>query len=113
VSEGVGGTSIGKVVLGYRVVTEKLQPCGFGSAVIRSLAYFVDAFFFGVPAYQSMQNGPYNQRYGDKWAKTIVLKAAAIPPAGRRSGVLVAIGLACGMMAHGFIMALSVVAKAL
>lgn len=111
VSEGVGGTSVGKLILGFRVVREDLHPVGFGSAVIRSLAYFVDAFFFGMPAYQSMQNGPYNQRLGDKWGKTVVIKASAIPENLRRSTGLMLLGLACGMSAQALVMALSMISK--
>lgn len=113
VSEGVGGTSVGKLILGLRVVRRDLQPVGFGSAVIRSLAYLVDAFFFGIPAYQSMQASPYNQRLGDKWGKTIVIKASAIPENLRRSRGVMLLGLACGMITQALVIALAMISKVL
>ncbi len=113
VSEGVGGTSLGKLSLGYRVIGEDSKPCGFGAAALRSLAYFADAFFFGIPAYQSMKDNPNNQRLGDKWAKTIVIKASAAPASAVRSSGLVAVGLMGGMAAHVTVMAISVIAKVL
>ncbi len=113
VSEGVGGTTFGKWVLGYRVVQEDLKPCGFGAALKRSVAYLVDAFFFGLPAYNAMQNGAYNQRLGDKWAKTMVVKTSALPASARRSGGLIALGLLCGMFAQVVVSVISIVSKAM
>src|SRR5258708_37280109 len=62
------------------------SPCGFGPAVIRNLAYFIDALFFGLIGYMAMQKSPQQQRYGDQWAHTLVAKRALIPPQSLRDG---------------------------
>lgn len=113
VSEGIAGATVGKLILGYRVVTVDLQPCTPKAALIRSLAYFIDSFFFGIPAYQSMQNSSHNQRLGDKWADTIVAKAGAIPPRAKRTTGLVAVGIIAGLIVHGMVITASVIAKGL
>lgn len=111
--EGIAGTSVGKLVLGYRVVTTDLRPCTPLKALIRSLAYFIDAMFFGVVAYSAMSGSLLNQRLGDKWADTIVVKSAALPASARRSTGLVALGLLSGMAIHALAMACSVVLSAM
>lgn len=113
VCESVAGTTLGKLLCGYRVVTEDLQPCGFVPALQRSLAYVVDAFFFGVPAYQSMQNSTHNERIGDKWAHTMVVKASALPPRAKRSAGLVALGLLGGLAAQGMVLVGSMIVRAM
>lgn len=113
VSESIAGATLGKLILGYRVITSDLQPCTPQAALIRSLGYFVDSFFFGLPAYQSMQNSSHNQRIGDKWANTLVVKAAAIPASAKRTGGLVAFGIIAGLIVHGMVIAMSVVSKAM
>lgn len=112
VSEGIAGATPGKLILGYRVVTTDLQPCTPQAAVIRSLAYFVDSFFFGLPAYNAMKSSSHNQRLGDKWANTIVAKAGALPPRAKRASGLVAVGIAAGLFVHGMVITASVIAKA-
>jgi len=43
--QGTTGSSIGKSVMKFKVVSEKTgQPIGFGMSVVRQLAHFVDAF---------------------------------------------------------------------
>lgn len=111
--EGIAGTSVGKLVLGYRVVTTDLRPCTPLKALMRSLAYYVDALFFGVVAYNAMSSSPLNQRLGDKWADTVVVKSAALPASARRSTGLVALGLLSGIAIHALAMACSVVLSAM
>ncbi len=96
--EGIGGASIGKLVLGLRVRRETLEPCSIGAALGRSLAYFIDSFCFGLPAYSSMSSSPMRQRYGDKWAHTVVVKASSlggVPARGSQLaiGIVAAIGV--------------------
>jgi uncharacterized RDD family membrane protein YckC len=74
-SDTLVGATPGKLVFRMRVVNLDGRRCGVGAALVRNLAYFVDSFFFGVPAYSSMQRGPEQQRYGDRWAKTMVISA--------------------------------------
>jgi len=47
---------------------------------ISDLAYSIDALFSGLIGYQSMQKGPLQQRYGDIWGKTVVVKKIVFQP---------------------------------
>jgi uncharacterized RDD family membrane protein YckC len=76
----VHGSSMGKRILGMVVVQEDGSPCKLKSAVVRELAYVIDALFFGIIAYTAMQNDPKEQRHGDEWAKTIVCKRSQVSP---------------------------------
>lgn len=71
--EGFIGASIGKLLLGMRVVKIDGSHCGFRAALVRALWRLVDGLFFGVIAYSSMKETPLQQRFGDKYAKTIVV----------------------------------------
>jgi uncharacterized RDD family membrane protein YckC len=79
-SEWIGGATIGKLVLGLRVRNTELGRCTLGGAIIRTLAYFVDALFFGLVAYLVMKESPRKQRLGDQWGKTVVVEAASLTP---------------------------------
>jgi uncharacterized RDD family membrane protein YckC len=84
ISEGVAGASVGKLVCGLRVVSQN----GFGrptvlGAFIRTLGYYIDSLFFGIVGYSVMSKSELQQRLGDKWGKTVVVKSASL-----RAGVL-------------------------
>ena len=83
--EGIYGASLGKLVCGLRVLSDDGNPCDFEAAIVRSLAFFVDALFFGWIAYMSMEGSVLNQRNGDKWARTVVVKQSQVPGSSRRS----------------------------
>ncbi|HEY4220851.1 MAG TPA: RDD family protein, partial [Myxococcota bacterium] len=71
-----GGTP-GKLICGLRVIGQDGKRIGFLRGLGRNLAYFIDALFFALPAYSAMDaSGPRNLRYGDKWARTMVVSAA-------------------------------------
>lgn len=89
IAESMGGATIGKAICGLRVRREDLSPCGFGGALIRSLAYLVDAFFCGLVAYSTMSNSRWQQRLGDRWGKTVVVNASSLR---ERSDALPGIG---------------------
>jgi uncharacterized RDD family membrane protein YckC len=112
-SEAIAGTTIGKLVLGYRVVTTDLAPCTVGGAIIRELAYYIDAFFFGMVAWSSMKDSPRQQRLGDKWAGTLVVQASALPDTGRRSSAMLAVGILIGAVLHTTIIGVSTLLLAL
>jgi uncharacterized RDD family membrane protein YckC len=95
-SEGISGISFGKLACGLRVVNEDLTPCSLKPALIRSLAYFVDALVFGLVAYLSMGKSPTEQRHGDHWAHTMVVKSSEVPETSRRGGARMIAGLAAG-----------------
>lgn len=78
-SEGFYGTSPGKRLLGLAVVKPDGSACRVPAALGRSLAFYVDGLFFGLVAYASM-NPPSRQRLGDRWAQTLVVKRANLPP---------------------------------
>jgi uncharacterized RDD family membrane protein YckC len=77
--DGVGGATLGKLLLGLRVRQIDLAPCRLSSAIGRDLAFFIDSFFFGMIAYSAMQSSPREQRLGDKWANTVVVREASLP----------------------------------
>lgn len=93
-AEGLGGATVGKVVCGLRVLSEDRQPCTVTKALVRGLAYYIDVLFFGLVAWSSMSKSPMKQRYGDRWAKTIVVHARSLHGTIVRSpalGILVAL----------------------
>lgn len=95
-TEGVYGASLGKVSCGLRVVSEAGQAIGSIQAFKRSLAYYWDALFFGAVAYTAMKQSELNQRHGDRWAKTIVVKSRDVPAASRRGWELFVLALVIG-----------------
>lgn len=99
--ESVHGSTVGKLLLSMVVVQEDGSPCRFGSAVIRSFAYFVDGLFFGLVGYFAMQKTPQQQRYGDQWAHTIVCKRSRVTQQNLRGGGRFALALLLGIMADG------------
>lgn len=78
-TEGVHGASLGKLACRLRVVTAGGYPCDLGQAMRRSLAYYWDALVFGLVALHSMERSALNQRYGDVWAKTVVVRTNHLP----------------------------------
>ena len=68
------GATLGKLVLGMRVVMENGDSCSLGGALIRAFFRYIDGLLFAIPAYYTMKH-PLYQRIGDKSAKTIVIAA--------------------------------------
>lgn len=99
ISEGIYGASAGKFVFGLRVLSESRTPCDIPSAFLREIAYFFDALFFGLVGYLSMDKTPLQQRYGDHWAGTIVVRATDVPPESRRSGRMFAFSIILASLA--------------
>lgn len=71
--ESIRGQTLGKLILGLRVVTTNGDSISFGQAVKRHLVDMIDFFFFGMVAIITIKNTPDHQRVGDLWAKTIVI----------------------------------------
>jgi uncharacterized RDD family membrane protein YckC len=111
-AESMGGATIGKAVCGLRVRREDLSPCTFGGALIRSLGFFVDALFCGYVGYNAMSGSRTQQRLGDRWGKTVVVKA---PSLARAQGSLPGIGggIAVGIAAWFVVLAASIVFRSL
>jgi uncharacterized RDD family membrane protein YckC len=79
------GSTLGKRLISAVVVQESGIRCRTVPAVIRELAYFVDSLFFGLVGYLAMQGSYQEQRYGDRWARTVVAKRANVIPEQLRS----------------------------
>jgi uncharacterized RDD family membrane protein YckC len=98
-SEGVGGTTIGKLICGLNVAQEDGRPCTFIGGLKRGLVYHADALFFGLVAYSSMKYSALRQRYGDIWGKTVVVKKSVYRPTPARPVWRILAGLALGSLA--------------
>ena len=109
-SEGLDGASVGKAVLGLRVKSEELRACGVGSASVRNVAYYVDGCFFGLVAYSVMSKSPRQQRLGDKWGHTVVVRAASLPASARQG---LGLGMVLGIVVCVVLTALSILVRAL
>jgi uncharacterized RDD family membrane protein YckC len=70
----LGGQSVGKKVMGLRVVnveTGKPIKGDYGTAITRQLSLFIPFFGFVDACMVFSSEG---RRFGDKWAKTVVVK---------------------------------------
>ena len=94
--EGIHGASLGKLICRLRVLQEDGRPSTIRGGIIRNFGWFVDAFFFGLIGYSSMAKSPLNQRYGDVWGKTIVIKTKDYPVSDGRSPAHFIAGLLLG-----------------
>jgi uncharacterized RDD family membrane protein YckC len=75
-AEGIWGKTLGKSLLGLKVVMYTGQKVTFGGALRRHLIDFIDLIFFGFIAIAVTRNGP-PRRFGDYWAHTLVVLKAA------------------------------------
>ncbi|MDY7226260.1 RDD family protein [Hyalangium rubrum] len=110
-AEAVGGATLGKLILRLRVTAEDLTPSSFKGALLRNLALCVDALC--VPAYLAMSRSIMNQRYGDQWGGTVVLRASSVLPDARKGTGLILLGLFSGSTLWGLCIVLSCVLRAL
>jgi uncharacterized RDD family membrane protein YckC len=85
VAEGLHGGTLGKRLLGMAVLKETKRPCGFFSAVGCQVAFLFDSLFFGLVGAYGMSTNHRDQRYGDQWFKTVVVKRTSVPPEVLRS----------------------------
>ncbi|MGO9275845.1 MAG: RDD family protein [Terriglobia bacterium] len=109
VCEGFYGATLGKYLCRLRVLTVELKPCGMKAALYRSLAYYFDALFFGLVGYMKMSGTTMEQRYGDHWAGTVVLRSDRVPEASRRGGDRFVGALAIATALSGLVVALALV----
>jgi uncharacterized RDD family membrane protein YckC len=108
IAEWIGGATLGKMLLGLRVRTAaKLEHCTLVRAIVRSLAYYADGFFFAFVAYGAMSKSPTRQRLGDRWAGTVVVRASSLADAPSKSAA--ALGIVAGALAPLVLMALALV----
>ena len=98
-TEGISGTSIGKLCCGLNIVNLDGSPCSMTAAFKRDLAYYMDGLFFGLIAYESMKKGPLQQRYGDVWAKTVVVRKKEFLPSPMHPTWRLLVGIFIGSLA--------------
>lgn len=79
--EAILGATLGKLILGLRVVREDGSRIGFGASFVRNFLRIVDLVPFFIPYLLGaimIWKSPAKQRYGDKVAKTLVVRAGAL-----------------------------------
>lgn len=109
-SEGIGTTTVGKLVCKLRVVQSDGSKLSLGSSFIRNISYFLDALFFGAVAYISMSKSKLHQRYGDVWAESIVVSLADETQIYRATNIRIIAGIILGtglwaiLAATGFVL---------
>lgn len=70
------GATLGNLTVGLRPfsINGINKELTFGQSLKRHLLDFVDMFFFGLVGIILIRNTEWNQRIGDIWAKTVVIK---------------------------------------
>jgi uncharacterized RDD family membrane protein YckC len=74
------GNTLGHFVVGLRVTNFQGEQTNFSQNLKRHLLDFFDIFMWGIPAIIAIKNTDKNQRLGDLWAKTIVIKPDNVTP---------------------------------
>lgn len=95
-AEGISGTTVGKLCCGLSVVQLDGTPCGFWAAGKRNLAYLMDSLFFGLIGYESMKKTRLQQRHGDHWGKTVVVKKSDFTPTPKPAALKIVLGILLG-----------------
>lgn len=72
--EALTGMTVGKRIVGIRVVEEDGGHVGFAAAVVRNLLRFVDGLFFYLVGALFAFTSPRGQRLGDRAAHTLVVR---------------------------------------
>lgn len=109
ICEAYYGATLGKLLLGIHVVNRKGEQISFGSAFVRALVFFIDQFFFGIVAYLSMKGSALQQRLGDKWAGTVVVKRSEVQSSEIPSGCMFILVLLIGLLFDGILQVLPIV----
>lgn len=68
------GYTVGKKLMGIKVVKESGESCTYGAALLRNLLEIVDGFFYYVVGFISMAASDKRQRIGDHVASTVVVR---------------------------------------
>lgn len=79
VLEGLFGRTVGKLVTGLVVVGDDGSRIGLGTALKRNAVRVVDGLFFYLVAAIAVWASPTNQRFGDRAARTTVVRHATEP----------------------------------
>ena len=74
VMEAMWGATLGKMLLGLRVVKTDGSPISWSESVIRNLLRIIDGLFYYLVGAILIWTSPLRQRLGDRAAKTVVVK---------------------------------------
>ena len=90
--EGLTGATVGKFMMGIRVVSEDGSKLTWTASIVRNVARLIDEFPYFIPYLLGailVWNSPTRQRLGDRWGHTVVVTKASllarelgIPPVG-------------------------------
>ncbi len=72
--ESILGASIGKIICRLRVIHLNGKTASLAKNLVRNFFRLIDLPIFGLIALFSMENSPLNQRLGDRFSETIVIK---------------------------------------
>lgn len=75
--EGTWGTTVGKRVVGLRVVREDGVPMDLGTSAVRNLLRLIDGIALYIVGAIFVARSSKNQRLGDRVAGTLVVKAGS------------------------------------
>ncbi|MFL5661319.1 MAG: RDD family protein, partial [Ktedonobacteraceae bacterium] len=71
------GATLGKMVVGLRVVKLDGSPISWSESVIRNLLRIIDGIFFYLVGAIFVWTSPRKQRLGDRAASTVVIRRRA------------------------------------
>lgn len=83
------GATLGKRLMGIRVVAEDGSPVDLGAAVVRNVLRVVDALLFYLVGSLVALASPRRQRLGDQLARTAVVRTRAPARSGSQEATLV------------------------
>ncbi len=112
-STAICGASAGKVFLGMRVIRMDGGRARFLDGAVRELGYYIDSFFFGLVAKGQMEGSPHQQRLGDKWANTTVVKADTLPAGTAAPMGRLVLGVGLGLTVQALVLTVFFVVAAL
>jgi uncharacterized RDD family membrane protein YckC len=78
------GQSFGMQLLGLRVISKDGGPASMVQLLIRAILLIVDTFLWGLVGLVTIVCSRYRQRVGDHAARTLVVRAEAVPTQGSR-----------------------------
>ena len=76
------GYTVGKKVMGIKVVKENGSSIGLDDSVLRNLLRFIDGFFYYLVGFIFIATSDRKQRLGDRIASTVVVTDSPAPDAG-------------------------------
>jgi uncharacterized RDD family membrane protein YckC len=93
VLEATLGATVGKLVMGIRVVQEDGSKCTWQGAIVRNLLRVIDAFPFYLIGAILVWTSPKRQRLGDRAANTVVIRKGTNTGAGMTGAGMTGAGM--------------------